>query len=205
MGLISNGTTVFDAGAMASGFGGSMTFIKKLTASSSASLSFVDGSSDVVLDNTYKEYVFIFKDIHPATNGVTFTFQVSTDSGSSYGVSTTSTYFNAYHSESGANALNYEAIADIANATSEVPIIREDKLSSDNDHCGVGIMRLFNPASTTFVKHYIVRTQANHEAEYSMDSYIGGFINSTSAVDAIRFKVSSGNIDSGTISLYGIS
>ena len=131
MGLISNGTTVFDAGAMASGFGGSMTFIKKLTASSSASLSFVDGSSDVVLDNTYKEYVFIFKDIHPATNGVTFTFQVSTDSGSSYGVSTTSTYFNAYHSESGANALNYEAIADIANATSEVPIIREDKFPPD--------------------------------------------------------------------------
>jgi len=77
-------------------------------------------------------------------------------------------------------------------------------LSSDNDHCGIGKLFLFNPSSTTFVKHFLSRTQANHEADYSLDNYIGGYFNTTSAIDAIRFKVSSGNIDSGTIKLYGI-
>lgn len=207
MGLISNGSTIFDAGAMASGFGGSMTLIKKLTASSSASLSFVNGSSSVVLDSTYKEYVFMFKDIHPASDGVTFTFQTSTNGGSAYGITATGTYWNAYHNEgdTGASGPNYESVADIAQSTGEIEIIREDKLSGDNDHCGVGFLHLYNPASTTFVKHYISRTQANHNADYSMDSYIAGFFNTTSAINAIRFKVSSGNIDAGTISLYGIN
>ena len=206
MGLISNGTTIFDAGAMASGFGSSMTLIKKIALSSAAgSISFVNGASGVVLDSTYKEYVFFFHGIHPATDGVTFSFQTSVNTGSAYGIATTSTYFNSYHSEGDAAALGYEAVADAAQSTGEIPLIREEKLSADNDHHGVGYLHLFNPASTTFVKHFISRTQANHEAEYSMDSYIAGYVNTTSAVDAIRFKVNSGNIDAGTITMYGIA
>ena len=207
MGLISNGTTVFDAGAMASGFGSSMTLIKKIALSSAAGdISFVNGASGVVLDSTYKEYVFFFHGIHPATDGVTFSFQTSINTGSAYGVATTSTYFNSYHNEGDTGAaLGYETTGDAAQSTGEIPLIREEKLSADNDHHGVGYLHLFNPASTTFVKHFISRTQANHAAEYSMDSYIGGYVNTTSAVDAIRFKVNSGNIDAGTITMYGIA
>ena len=104
MGLISNGTTIFDAGAMASGFGGSMVFIKKLTASSSANLSFVDGASSVVLDSTYKEYLFTFKNIHPQNNATRLKFTVSIEAGSNYNVAKTSTMFNAYHNEGDSGA-----------------------------------------------------------------------------------------------------
>ena len=82
-----------------SGAGGTMVPIKTLTASSSSTLSFVDGSSDVVLDNTYKEYLFTFKNIHPGANACDFMFQFSTNSGSSYGLSMTTTCFQAYHQE----------------------------------------------------------------------------------------------------------
>ena len=184
-----------------SGGGGAWTLISTVTASASADISFTSG-----LDSTYDEYCFKFINIHPETDGVDFTFQGSTDTGSSYGVTTTHTYFNAYHNESGsASALNYEGSADIASGTDEIELIREEKLSADNDHCGCGFLYLFSPSSTTFVKHYTARTQANHSADFSMDSYIAGYFNSTSAIDAIRFSVNSGNIDAGDICLYGIS
>jgi hypothetical protein len=187
--------------------GGTLTLIKTLTADGSGTnLAFVDGASDVVLDSTYKEYVFKFINIHPQTDGVDFTFQGSTDTGSSYGVTTTHSYCNAYHSEGGVSSgPQYEAASDIASGTGEIELIREEKLSADNDHCGCGELYLFEPSSTTFTKHYISRTQANHSANYSMDSYIGGYFNTTSAIDAIRFSVNSGNIDSGVIKLYGVS
>ena len=119
MGLISNGSTIFDAGSMASGFGGAMTFIKKLTASSSATLSFVDGSSSVVLDNTYKEYLFTFNNIHPATNGAAFTFQANASGGSGYNETITSTQFQAYHKEDGsAYGIGYNGSNDQAQGTS---------------------------------------------------------------------------------------
>ena len=195
-----------DADGLTTAASGSMVLIKTLTADGSGTnLAFVDGASDVVLDNTYPTYLIKFINIHPQTNAVIFSFQVSTDTGSSYGVAVTGTYFNAYHNEAGTGqSLSYEANSDPAQATGEVELVRQDKLSADNDHCGNGEMWLFNPSSTTFVKHYLARTQVNHEAEYSLDSYLGGYINSTSAVDAIRFSVSSGNIDAGTIKLYGI-
>jgi hypothetical protein len=116
MALISNGSTIFDNGSMASGFGGSMTFIKKLTASASATLSFVDGTDGVVLDDTYKEYVFTFKDIHPATNRAIFGFNLSTDSGSNYNVTKTTTAFIAFHSETNDadTALSYDTGFDLS-------------------------------------------------------------------------------------------
>ena len=206
MALISNGTTIFDGGSMASGIGSAMVLIKKLTASSSSDLQFVHGSSGVVFDSTYKEYVFVYNSIHPGTNAVEFTFQASTDGGSSYGLTTTQTYFNAYHNEADSGAaIGYEGIADIANGTDEIELVRENKLSSDSDHSGSGVLHIFDPANTTFVKHYTARTHTNHEADYNMDSFINGYFNTTTAINAIRFKTSSGNIDSGTITLYGIS
>ena len=95
MALISAASTIFDAGSMSAGFGGSMTFIKKLTASGSGTLNFVDGASGVVLDDTYKEYLFTFNNIHPASSNSYFQFNMSTDSGSNYNVAKTTTWFQA--------------------------------------------------------------------------------------------------------------
>ena len=203
MGLISNGTTIFDAGAIDSGIAkGAMTFIKKLTASSSATLSFVDGASSVVLDNTYKEYVFTFKDIHTSSNSDLFMFNMSIDGGSNYNVTKTTTWFNSYNSESDSGGIGYGAGGDLAQSTDFQRIIWG--MGIDNDHCGVGFLHLLNPSSTTFVKHFIARTNQYYSTG-SADSYIAGYGNTTSAVNAIQFKMNSGNIDAGDICLYGIS
>ena len=205
MAFISNGTTILDAGSFSTSLG-SMVHIKTLTADGSGSnLTFVHGSSSVVFDSTYPVYLFKFIGIHPSNNGVKFTFQVSINGGSGYGVNTTCTYWGHYHNEAGtAASVGYEAASDVSNATSEIQLIREDKLSGDNDHCGTGELYFFSPSNTTFAKNYLARTQANHEAEYTMDSFIGGYIDTTSAVNAIRFSVSAGNMDGGVIKMYGI-
>jgi len=182
---------------------GSMVFIKKLTASSSSTLSFVDGSSDVVLDSTYKEYVFTFKNIHPATDNTQITFQANASGGSGYNETITSTYFQAYNNEGGSDtALSYVTSRDQAQGTSFQKIA--DGLGTDNDQSASGFLYLFNPSSTTFVKHFMSRIQIAHYGEYSQDEFIAGYFNTTSAIDEIQFKMSSGNIDSGDICLYGI-
>jgi len=184
--------------------GGAMTFIKKLTASSSGTLSFVDGSSSVVLDNTYKEYMFIFKDIHPATSNANFLFQTSTDSGSNYNTTLTSTFFYAFHFENAAAAtLAYDANFDQAQGTAFQRII--DAIGNGNDECGAGTLHLFNPSSTTFVKHYMSNCNSYVNSPFTTNYYGGGYFNTTSAIDAVQFKMSSGNIDAGTITLYGIN
>ena len=184
--------------------GGAMNIIKKLTASSSSTLSFVDGSSDVVLDNTYKEYLFIFNNIHPATDKVYFTFQGSTDSGSNYNTTATTSLFSAYHFESdSATELAYRSSDDQAQSTDFINIAQ--RVGSDNDQSISGSLHLFNPSSTTFVKHFIARTSTYNADDILFDVYTAGYFNTTSAVDAVQFKLASGNIDSGTITLYGIN
>jgi hypothetical protein len=184
--------------------GGAMTIIKKLTASSSSTLSFVDGSSNVVLDNTYKEYIFIFNNIHPATDKVYFTFQGSTDSGSNYNTTMTTTYFTAFHNEAGNDqSLTYETGRDLAQSTSFKTLINE--VGNDNDQCCSGFLHLFNPSSTTFVKHFICNINSYFNLDYTMNAFTAGYFNTTSAIDALQFKMSSGNVDSGTITLYGIN
>jgi len=181
-----------------------MTVIKKLTASSSSTLSFVDGSSSVVLDNTYKEYIFIFNNIHPATDKVYFTFQGSTDSGSNYNTTATTSLFSAYHFESdSATELAYRSSDDQAQSTDFINIAQ--RVGSDNDQSISGSLHLFNPSSTTFVKHFIARTSTYNADDILFDVYTAGYFNTTSAVDAVQFKLASGNIDSGTITLYGIN
>ena len=204
MGLISDGTTIFDAGALSSGIGFSMTFIKKLTASSSSTLSFVHGSSSVILDSTYKEYLFILKDIHGSINDRRLEFNVSIDGGSNYNVAKTSTAFEAYHYENdGGAALGYVAGRDLAQGTG-FQILTSDA-GADNEECACGTIQLFNPASTTFVKHYISRMVDKNPAPATVVNHVAGYANTTSAVNAVQFKMLAGNIDAGTITLYGIS
>jgi len=182
---------------------GSMVFIKKLTASSSSTLSFVDGTSDVVLDDTYKEYLFTFKNIHPGTNNVKFQFNLSADTGSNYNVAKTTTYFKTQHNEGDTIAeVSYSVGRDLAQGTG-VQILDEN-LGNDNDQNLSGYLRLFNPSSTTFVKHFTARISDHLQDDAAVDAYIAGYANTTSAVDAIQFSVNSGNIDAGDICLYGI-
>ena len=202
MGLISNGSTIFDAGSMASGFGGGMTLIKKLTASSSATLSFVHGSSGVVLDSTYKEYVFRFNNMHPATNGAKF--QVGfRDGGTDYDATKTTTAFRAAHDEADSStALGYLSSYDIAQGTGFQDL--NASLGNGNDECLSGYLQLFNPSSTTFVKHFMAKTSEYYSGDEILDYFISGYCNVTAAIDAVQFTMHTGNIDAGTIKLYGI-
>ena len=207
MGLISNGTTLLDAGALDSGVAaGAMTLIKTLTlGSAAATISFVDGASDVVFDGTYKEYVFKFINIHPNADGPDYTFNVSIDGGSNYNVSKTSTQFNARQSEDdGAAALSYITGNDLANGTG-FQNIGDGVGSGSADESLSGTLQIFDVASTTKVKHFtsIVNNYRTNDDTYNV--FTGGYANTTSAVNAIQFKFSSGNTDSATIKLYGIS
>ena len=183
---------------------GAMKLIKTLTASSSATLSFVDGTSDVVLDSTYRTYIFKFINIHPSNDGGVFEFNMSADTGSNYNVAKTTTAFRAYHAESDAESqFAYEAGGDLAQGTG-FQMLNLGDLGGDNDQSFSGTMTLFNPSSTTFVKHFTSEANNSRSIDYTYHSFIAGYGNTTSAVDAIQFKNSSNNIDSGTIKMYGI-
>ena len=183
---------------------GSMTFIKKLTASSSGTLSFVDGSSDVVLDNTYKEYLFTFNNIHPATDGAKFQVNFR-DGGSDYDASKTTTHFRSLHYEDGTTAaeITYLTATDLANDTGSQSIAQN--IGNDNDQSASGELLLFNPSSTTFVKHFLSRSICNGNANYAQEIYAAGYCNTTTAIDGVQFSMTSGNIDAGDICLYGIN
>ena len=179
--------------------GGGMSLISEQTASSSATIDFTSG-----IDDTYDSYVFKFINIHPETDNVDFQFQTSTNSGSSYGVTCTSTAFRSIHNEDDSYAnLDYTTGNDLAQSTNFKQIM--GGLGSDNDQSGSGILHLFNPSSTTFVKHFILRSQKAHRSDRTIDKFHAGYFNTTNAINAIRFQMSSGNIDSGVIKLYGIS
>tara|TARA_R100001082_G_scaffold64011_1_gene36023 strand:+ start:73 stop:696 length:624 start_codon:yes stop_codon:yes gene_type:complete len=202
--LSNNG--VKNATAFGSVGSGAMTFIKKLTASSSATLSFVDGSSSVVLDNTYKEYFFTFKNIHPSADGAEFRFQANASGGSGYNETITSTQFQVYHKEDGsASGLNYNSGNDQAQGTSFQNL--NGNIDGANDACGDGYLHLFNPSSTTFVKHFMAVMVEPEDGSPTplANLYTAGYFNTTSAIDEIQFKMSSGNIDAGDICLYGIA
>ena len=184
---------------------GSLVPIKTLTASSSATLSFVHGTDGVVLDSTYPIYKFEFINIHPANDGSRFYFQGSTNSGSSYGITITSTFFKAIHNEADSvTALSYDGFNDLAQSTSYQQLNLDSDLGADNDQSLSGELTLYNPSSTTFVKHFMGTTNFNHAADYTINCFIGGYFNNTNAINAFQFKMASGNIDSGKIKLYGI-
>jgi len=177
---------------------GNMVLISSQTASDSASISFTTGIS-----STYKEYQFWFINIHPATDDVQFEFNMSTDAGSNYNVTKTTTYFESYHNEADtATGLGYQTSKDLAQSTSFQRLFHST--GNGNDENGSGTLTLFNPASTTYVKHFIMSGMHNASYDYALNDTIAGYGNTTSAVNAVQFKMSSGNIDAGTILMYGI-
>ena len=182
---------------------GAMTLIKEVTASSSATITFVHGTSDVDLDATYPIYLFKYINVHPATDGANFTFNLSIDSGSNYNVTKTTTYFRAYHAEGdGAAAVAYDTGQDLAQSTAFQGLA--ESIGNDADQSCSGSLQLFNPSDTTFVKHFMSNNNAYYDGDYSINNYMSGYGNTTSAVNGIQFKFDSGNIDAGTIKLYGI-
>ena len=196
MGLISNGTTLLDAGAIDSGIStGAMILLSTATASSSANLTFASG-----INSTYKEYIFSFHDIHPGTNNVIFTVNFR-DGSTAYDATKTTTWFNSYHTEGAGSGLGYANGGDLAQATSGQYL--GWSMSDDNDQSASGYLHLFDPSNTTFVKHFIARVN-NYYDNGSADAYVAGYCNVTAAIDGVQFAMSSGNIDAGTIKMYGI-
>ena len=180
----------------------SLTHIKTLTASSSSTLSFVDGSSDVVLDSTYPIYLFKYVNIHPATNNTHLMVNFR-DGGSSYDATKTTTVFYSYHDESDSEAnVIYSTGSDLAQSTSAQRLT--GGTGNGADESASGTLHLFNPSSTTFVKHFIGNSSTYNHSNYNNGWYSSGYCNVTAAIDAVQFSMSSGNIDSGTIKLYGI-
>ena len=178
--------------------GGAMNLLETQTASSSSTISFTSN-----IDNSYKEYIFKFYNIHPATDNADFDFNVSIDSGSNYNVAKTTTHVLVYHNEAGsATSLGYDSGEDLANGTGFQNL--GDNVGNDNDQCLSGYLHLFDPSNTTFVKHFITRTHTTESSDIAWSGFTAGYGNTTSAVDAVQFKFSSGNIDSGVIKLYGI-
>lgn len=176
---------------------GKLKLISSQTASNSASISFTSG-----LNSTYKVYRFVFANIYPRTDNVNFTFNMSTDSGSNYNVTKTTTTFYASHDEPDTGtSLTYWTSGDLAQSTAFQTLFLE--AGNGADESSVGSLDLFNPSSTTYVKHFIHRGNSYQSQNITVNLHVAGYGNTTSAVNAVRFQMSSGNFD-GTIYLYAI-
>ena len=177
---------------------GSMVFINKITASSSATIDFTNG-----IDSTYKEYIFYFVNIHAGTNDAIFSFQADTGTNTNYNQTITSTAFTAQHGEGGSPAsIFYNSGGDLAQGTGLQQLSEYN--GTENDHNSSGYLHLFNPSSSTFVKHFISVSNLIGGEDRNRNGYNAGYINTTTAITRIRFKMDTGNIDSGNIILYGI-
>ena len=177
--------------------GGSMVLLSTVTASSSATLSFTSG-----IDSTYKEYIFKFINIHPATDNSTFEVNFR-DGGSDYDATKTTTFFWAYHDEADSEtSRGYITSRDLDQSTGFTDL--SGNVGNGGDESCSGELRLFNPASTTFLKSFQSRASLYEGSSYAMDVYTGGYCNVTAAIDGVQFKMSSGNIDAGTIKMYGL-
>jgi hypothetical protein len=197
MAFISNGTTILDAGAFQASLG-SMVLLSEQTASSSANISFTSG-----IDSTYPIYLFKYITIHPATNDSAFQFQGSIDSGSNYNVAMTTTKFRANNKEDDSSSiLIYQNFSDQANGTS-FQNLHGGLGNGSDEHC-CGEFFLFSPSSTTFVKHFIHKGIQYQSDNYPQNEFVAGYFNTTSAINAMQFKMASGNLDAGKIKLYGI-
>ena len=179
------------------------TLIKTLTADGDTTLSFVNGSARVVFDNTYDHYMFVFTDICPETADAEFQWNVSTDAGSNYNLAKQSASWAAGHSEDDSDSfLEYKPGSDLANGTGFQFINQDPEGGSDNSTSG--ILHLFSPDQTTYVKHFQCRANFSQTAAKSWDMYTEGYVNSTSDIDAIQFKHASGDF-AGVIQMYGIA
>ena len=189
-----------------SGLADDMVLIKTLTADSDSTLSFVDGTSDVVLDSTYPIYLFKFINIHPSGDGVRLQFQGNAAGGSGYNETMTTTSFRAYHNEAGTDTgLEYVAGTDQAQGTGFQDITDYGGGSGGADETASGELWLFNPSSTTYTKHFIARIIETEDNNNAQDVFKAGYCNVTAAIDGVQFGVSAGTLDSGVIKMYGVS
>ena len=180
--------------------GGGMTLISELTASSSATIDFTSG-----IDSTYDSYVFKLINIHSVDNSANLVFNLSTDGGSNYNVTKTSSAFASWHKEDDSGtSLAYNTGNDLAQSTSGQRILFGG-LDNANDGNGCATLQLFNPSSTTFVKHFLCTAVKNSYHPYAWNTFVSGYGNTTNSVNAVQFSLDSGNIESGVIKLYGIS
>jgi hypothetical protein len=179
--------------------------IASATADEDLTLSFIDGASGVVFDDTFNEYQFFFVNIHPETSS-DFKFQVNDtdDPGGGFDVSLiTSTHFRTYHRESGSETfLGYSDGHDLAQEA-EYQIISNGVTNNADNGCS-GVLTIYDPSSPTYVKHFTSRFQNTNGGDYSQQSFTEGYINDVTPIDEISFKFNSGNIDVGTIYMYGV-
>ena len=180
--------------------GGAWTLLSTTTASSSANLAITSG-----IDSTYNEYIFKFINIHPATDDVFFQFNGSDDTSShSYNITKTTTNFSAEHNEGDSTAqVGYVTGDDLAQGTGYQRLF--NGVGNDNDGSLSGELYLFNPSSTTFVTHFMARVAGHRHSSAALDNYTAGYFDTTAAITALDFKMSSGNIDSGVIKMYGVT
>ena len=184
--------------SFANASGGTLILLSTQTASNSATISFTSG-----LDSTYDEYIFKVIDIHPRTNAVRFRFNFSTDSGSNYNVTKTTTLFRSVHDEADSyTELAYASPNDLAQQTTPA-FFGDHNIGSGADESGAGLLTLFNPSSTTYVKHFLTQFNNYESGSYTVINYGAGYGNTTSAINAVQFSMASGNFD-GTIKLYGV-
>ena len=180
--------------------GGNLVLLSTTTASSSATIDITSG-----IDSTYKEYQVHFFDVHPQS-GSRLAFQVDTGTNTNYNQTITSTAFVARHTEDDSTAdFGYNTGDDLAQSTSFQRLSCGGTVETDADASATGILHLFDPSNTTFVKHFIATMQIYNNDQASHNSYVAGYINTTTAITRIRFKYESGNIDAGTFKLYGVS
>lgn len=186
--------------SQSAGFAGVTKKILEQTASSSANIAF---TSDI--DSTYDVYFFRFINIRPATDDVKFEVNMSIDGGANYNVTKTTTFFHVYNNQANNDdALSYHTASDLAQGTG-YQRITSYSIGNDANHGGSGRMYLYGPSSTVATKHFISDFQYKDEGDYTFRGFMAGYCNTTSAVNAVNFKMSSGNITSGKIALYGIS
>jgi len=199
MAVVSGGTTLIDNGALDAGVPtGNLILLSTQTASASASLEFTTN-----IDSTYDSYVFKFIDIHSSNSGELH-FQVSTNGGTSYGVTCTTTAIYVYNDEAtgASNAFSYNTSEDL-NQSTAIQRLAKDTGGSDADANSAGNLILYNPSSTTFVKHFMSETNSLNGG-YSQQEIYAGYFNTISSVNAVKFQMGSGNIDDGIIKMYGV-
>jgi len=176
---------------------GDVVLIESITASDDATISFTSG-----IDSTYGEYIFKFYNIHPETDRAHFKFQVNAAGGSGFDETVTSTSFRAFHDEADSvTALEYMTAEDEGQATDFLHLVGD--LGNVADESAAGELHLFNPSSTTYVKHWYSEAQCNSAVVYLHHSYNAGYINTTTAIDEVQFKLTEGNMN-GTIKMWGV-
>ena len=187
-------------GLEAGDVGGALVLISEQTASSSSTINFTSG-----IDSTYKEYIFKFINIHPATDNSKLQFQADTGTNTNYNQTIHTTFFHAANNEGGTDSgpVEYETAHDKALGTSYQDLNRN--VGNDSDQVCCGFLRLFEPSSSVFVKHFFSTISTQAQNEYNDVTYIAGYFNVTTPITRVSFKMNTGNIDSGTIKMYGVT